>query len=66
MNLQNSMTHKEESYLLNTVTENNEMLHQIIGVLTYYIKNHNQENEDDFARNVVANLVSEGFNRYKK
>ena len=60
------MTNKEEVYLLNTVTENNEMLHQIIGVLTHYIKTHNQENEDDFARNVVANLVSEGFSRYKK
>lgn len=60
------MTHKEESYLLTLTSENNEMLHQIIGVLAYYIKNHNQENEDDFARNVIANLVSERFNRFKK
>ena len=59
------MTHKEETYLLDTVTENNIMLHQIIKVLNTYISNHNKENEDDFTRNVLANMVSEMFTRSK-
>lgn len=58
------MTHKEESYLLNIVTENNAMLQQIIKVINTHIAHHNQENDDDFTRNVLANLVSGGFNRY--
>lgn len=60
------MTYKEEAYLLSIISENNEILHQIIGVLNNLIVKHNQENDEDFTRNVVANLVSEGFNRYKK
>lgn len=35
-------------------------------ILVNNIKNHNQENEDDFTRNVIANLVSGSFSRYKK
>ena len=74
------MTHKEESYVLDTLLEiqdtirspvfkqliketheNNIMLKQIIKVLNAYLARHHQENEDDFMRNVLANLVSSGF-----
>lgn len=74
------MTHKEESYVLDTLLEiqdtirsptfkqfiketheNNIMLKQIIKVLNTYLARHHQENEDDFMRNVLANLVSSGF-----
>lgn len=37
---------------------NNQMLCSIIEVLTEHIKRANQENMDDFGRNVVANLMS--------
>ena len=38
--------------------ENNIMLKQIIKVINHYISHANSENEDDFARNVLANLIS--------
>lgn len=60
------MTYKEESYVLDTVTENNIMLKQIIQVLSTYIVNHNKENEEDFTRNVIANMVSEVFTGNKR
>jgi len=34
------------------------MLHQIRQVVNTYLSRHHQENEDDFGRNVLANLVS--------
>ena len=59
------MTYDEETYLLNTITsirneihENNIMLKQIIKVINIYIAHHNQENSNDFDRNVLANLIS--------
>ena len=62
------MTYKEESYMLdsigeimNEVHENNLMLHQICDVVNTYLANHNSENEDDFGRNVLANLLSSGI-----
>lgn len=62
------MTYDEETYLLNTITrirnethENNIMLKQIIKVLNTYIAHHNQENSNDFDRNVLANLISSGL-----
>lgn len=58
----------EETYLLNTITrirnethENNIMLKQIIKVINTYIAHHNQENSNDFDRNVLANLISSGL-----
>ena len=44
------------------VHENNIMLRQIIKVINIYLSRHHQENEDDFGRNVLANLVSGYFN----
>ena len=59
------MTYEEESYLLDSIEqikkethENNVMLRQIIKVINTYIARHHQENEGDFNRNVLANLIS--------
>lgn len=48
--------------------ENNIMLKQIIKVINTYIAHHNQENSNDFDRNVLANIVSSGldFNKLLK
>ena len=34
------------------------MLRQIVNVLNYYIAHAREENEHDFGRNVLANLIS--------
>lgn len=60
------MTHKDEKYILNTITENNIMLERIIQILNTYIANSSQENDNDFSRNVLANIVSEIFTSNKK
>ena len=59
------MTYEEENYLLDSVEqikkethENNVMLRQIVKVINTYLARHHQENEDDFSRNVIANLIS--------
>ncbi len=59
------MTTREERRLQRTlnelyseVHENNLMLRQIIGVINTHLAHHHQENEDDFGRNVLANLIS--------
>ena len=60
------MTYDEESYLLDSIEqiklethENNIMLSQLCSVVNTWLSNHHQENEDDFGRNVLANLVSQ-------
>lgn len=60
------MTYEEESYLLDTVTENNKILNQLISVVNRYVINHNKENEEDFTRNIMANMMSEIFMGKKK
>ena len=59
------MSYDEESYILDSIEqikkethENNMMLKQIIKVINTYLARHHQENEDDFNRNVLANLIS--------
>ena len=59
------MTYDEESYILDSITQiktevhhNNLLLMQICNVINTYLANHHQENEDDFGRNVLANLIS--------
>lgn len=59
------MTTKEERRLqralneiYSEVHENNIMLHQLCQVVNTYLSRHHQENEDDFGRNVLANLLS--------
>ena len=63
------MTREEQAYLLDSIDEiraevheNNIMLRQIIKVINTYISRHNQENDDDFGRNVFANVISEFIN----
>ena len=63
------MTRKEERYVLDTLDrirdethQNNIMLKQIIKYINHTIANHHQENEDDFGRNILANLISNGVN----
>ena len=59
------MTRKEERYLFSDIAvikqqtrQNNLMLQDICNVVNAYLANHNKENEEDFGRNVVANLLS--------
>ena len=59
------MTYEEESYILDSITqikaethENNKMLSQLCSIVNTWLANHHQENEDDFGRNVLANLLS--------
>ena len=59
------MTRRQERSLIEAlddiyseVHENNVMLHQICSVVNIYLANHHRENEDDFGRNVLANLLS--------
>lgn len=59
------MTYDEETYLLDSieriekkVNENNKMLRSIIKVLNYYLANAKNENEQDFGRNILANMIS--------
>lgn len=47
--------------LAKEVHENNIMLKQIIKVINTWFAHHNQENDNDFDRNVMANLVSNIF-----
>jgi len=70
------MTYNEETEVLNNLKQiktivkdnnkllkdNNLMLKQIINYITETIRTHNKENEEDFIRNVLANLVSNGLN----
>ena len=59
------MTYEEESYVLESIEqikkethENNVILKQIIKIINTYIARHHKENEEDFGRNVLANLIS--------
>ena len=59
------MTYDEESYILDSIAqikvethENNLMLSQLCSVVNTWLSHHHQENEDDFMRNVLANLIS--------
>lgn len=62
------MTYEEENYVLESIEqikkethENNVMLKQIIKVINTYIARHHKENEEDFGRNVLANMFSNIF-----
>ena len=47
--------------LIRETHENNIMLKQIIKVINTWLSHHNQENSNDFDRNVLANFVSNMF-----
>ena len=60
------MTYDEESYILDSIAQikaevhqNNLVLSQLCSVVNIYLSNHHKENEDDFGRNVLANLLSQ-------
>ena len=46
--------------LMDIVVENNIMLHQICDVINFHHARYHQENEEDFIRNILANLLSSG------
>lgn len=48
----------ELKIMMKEMHENNIMLKEIIKVINTYLSRHHQENEDDFMRNVIANLIS--------
>ena len=59
------MTYKEEQFILDSIKQikeevhlNNLMLCDICEVINTWLSHHRQENEDDFGRNVLANLIS--------
>ena len=47
--------------LIRETHENNLMLRHIIKIVNAWVINANKENNDDFARNVLANLISGVF-----
>ena len=60
------MTYEEESWLFDTIDQmaeeihrNNLMLSGICDAINVYLANHQRENEDDFGRNILANLISQ-------
>ena len=59
------MTYDEESYILDSIAQikaevhhNNQMLSQLCSVVNMYLANHHKENEEDFGRNILANMIS--------
>lgn len=61
MEIQDVIRSPNFTQLVKETHENNLMLKQIIKVINTYIARHHQENEDDFDRNVLANLISSGL-----
>lgn len=59
--LQDTIRSPTFNRLTKEVHENNVMLHQICDVINHWLRNVNQENESDFGRNVLANMLSNLF-----
>ena len=59
--IQETIRSPEFKQLIKETNENNIMLRQIIKVINTWFAHHNQENDNDFNRNVMANLVSNIF-----
>ena len=62
------MTARDEEYLLESIEQirhevhrNYQMLCDVCDSVNVYLSRHHQENEDDFGRNVLANIVSSIF-----
>ena len=58
------MTYEEERELLRMVTENNIMLKSIIKYLSNQNNNADNENFNDFMRNIMANIISTNIEQY--
>lgn len=52
---------KENNELLK---DNNRMLREIINAINIYLSNVTGENQNDFERNIIANLISTHMTRY--
>lgn len=52
---------KENNELLK---ENNKMLKDIINFINIYLSKINSENQQDFERNIIANLISSHITRF--
>ena len=59
--IQETIRSPEFKQLIKETHENNIMLRQIIKVINTLIKYNPQENANDFNMNVIANLISSGF-----
>ena len=66
--IQETIRSLEFKQLIKETHENNIMLRQIIKVINTWFAHHNQENDNDFNMNVIANLISSGldFNKIFK
>ena len=59
--IQETIRSPEFKQLIKETHENNIMLRQIIKVINTWFAHHNQEKANDFNMNVIANLISSGF-----
>ena len=59
--IQETIRSPEIKRLIKETHENNIMLRQIIKDINTWFAHHNQENDNNFNRNVMANLVSNMF-----
>lgn len=59
--IQETIRSPEFKQLIKETHENNIMLRQIIKVINTWLSHHNQENANDFNMNVIANIISNGF-----
>lgn len=49
--------------LLELTRDNNRMLKEIINAINIYLSKINSENQSDFERNIIANLISTHLTR---
>jgi len=60
------MTPEEEKHLIETVEENNRMLKEIIKFINFTMLKSNEDNINDFYRNVLANMISNVIQPFRK
>lgn len=58
------MTYEEERELIRMVTENNIMLKSIVKYLSDQRTNADNENFNDFIRNIIANMISTNMEQF--
>lgn len=56
--IQDTIRSSDLKQLVRETHENNKMLRSIIKVINTHIAHHPQENDNDFNRNVLANMIS--------
>ena len=56
--IQDTIRSPDFKQLVRETHENNKMLRSIIKVINTHIAHHPHENENDFNRNVLANMIS--------